>query len=486
MNKTPTVPTVADPSTLEDWTHMLREQEMPIFSSTVQTIHDIIGDERKGAMDLATAILQDPNLTAKLLKLSNSLYYNPYRKKIVTVSRAIVILGIDVIRELVLACSFFEAILSPRNKRRAHEEIAQAIHAAVHAKAIAVATGDDYPEEVFIAALLQNIGRIAFWCFCREQGERLEALLADGHIPQDVAERQVLGFKLSELDVSLCRSWNLKGLIEEAIRKHPQVMDPRMRIVNLGCEVVGVLKEKADPKSYDACLERITAITGQTRDEVKQSLRTHTDAAAHIARQFGAVEAAELIQRKARRFAEEASTAIAAVPDRKELQFQILQEISGILSGGTLDISFLLEMVLEGIQRGIGMDRTMFAVLSPDRATLREKVALGWRRDSPLQTIAFPLIQSPPNLFQQALDSREGDWISSDHDGRLRTAHDVAVVGRHPCFLMSMYSEDKPIGLIYCDRAYTGQPLTEEDFRAFRHFVQQANIGLALYRLQGR
>ncbi|MCG5499959.1 HDOD domain-containing protein [Ectothiorhodospira lacustris] len=485
MNNNLAVPPAADPTTLEDWTHMLREQEMPIFSSTVQTIHDIIGDERKGAMDLATAILQDPNLTAKLLKLSNSLYYNPYRKKIVTVSRAIVILGIDVIRELVLACSFFEAILSPRNKRRAHEEIAQAIHAAVHAKAIAIAAGDAHPEEVFIAALLQNIGRIAFWCFCRDQGERLEGLLQEGHIPQDAAERQVLGFRLAELDVSLCKSWNLKGLIEEAIRKSPKVFDPRMRIVNLGCEVVVILKETTGSQPYNACLDRIGEITGQTRDEVKQGLRANTDAAARIARQFGAVEAAELIQHKARQLDAEEESAAIAVPDRKELQFQILQEISGMLSGGKLDISCLLEMILEGIQRGIGMDRTIFTMLSTDRGLLREKVALGWRRNDPSRAISFPLSQSPPNLFHQALYSREGYWITG-HDSRLHTAHDVAVVGRHPCFLMSIYSEGKPIGLIYCDRAYTGMPLTEEDFRAFRHFVQQANIGLSLYRLQER
>jgi len=41
-----------------------------------------------------------------------------------------------------------------------------------------------------------------------------------------------------------------------------------------------------------------------------------------------------------------------------------------------------------------------------------------------------------------------------------------------------------PIGLIYTDRAISNEPLTEEDFNAFKYFAQQANIGLAMYRMQ--
>lgn len=200
----------AELKSLDDWTAMLRDQEMPIFSNTVRSIHTIINDDKKGAMELAAVILQDPNLTAKLLKLSNSIYYNPSRQKMITVSRAIVILGVEVIRELTLACSFFESILSPSNRRRANEEIAQAIHAAVHAKAIAVAVNDPSPEEVFIAALLHNIGNIAFWCFCGSQGDRIQALLGSG-LAHEAAEKQVLGFKLADLGISLSQAWNLGG-----------------------------------------------------------------------------------------------------------------------------------------------------------------------------------------------------------------------------------------------------------------------------------
>ena len=64
--------TTTEPETLEGWTHLLCHEEIPIFSNTAQKIFKTLGDNKKGAMELASDILQDPNLTAKLLKIGNS------------------------------------------------------------------------------------------------------------------------------------------------------------------------------------------------------------------------------------------------------------------------------------------------------------------------------------------------------------------------------------------------------------------------------
>ena len=57
-------------------------------------------------------------------------------------------------------------------------------------------------------------------------------------------------------------------------------------------------------------------------------------------------------------------------------------------------------------------------------------------------------------------------------------------MGKNECFIMPVFSNKKAIGLMYADRGISGQPLTEEDFNAFKYFTQQANIGLMLYRIQ--
>jgi len=471
-----------EPQTLNEWTHLLCNEEMPIFSNTAIGIHDVLSDNRKGAMELASVILQDPNLTVKLLKISNTPHYNPYRHKMVTVSRAIAMLGCEVIRELTLVCSFFESIINPTNKHQANEEMARAIHAAVHAKSIAIAIRDSSPEEVFIATLLNHIGSISFWCFCGEQGERILALINKDNCSREQAEKKVLGFKLSELGICLSKAWKLGGLIEEAIKPDVLSKKTRVEIVQLGYEITEALKEGTGSKKYEACIKKIEALTHQSKRDISEKLKSNTSIAADIAHQFGAAAAATLIQSSLNEPADSAES--SPLIDKKQLQLQISQDITTILSD-QFDMNLLLETVLEGIHRGIGMDRTIFSLLVSDKHSLKEKLSLGWRKEMYDLKLIFHISEKPANLFFHALSGTQAFWAKPSVNEPLYTLRDINVIGKYECFMMPVFSKKTPIGLIYADRGLTGQPLTEEDFNAFKYFTQQANIGLALYRIQG-
>lgn len=472
---------IAEPLSLNEWTHVLCNEEMPIFSNTALSIHDILGDDRKGAMELAAVILQDPNLTVKLLKISNTPHYNPSRQKMVTVSRAIIMIGSDVIRELTLVCSFFESILSSTNKKQANEEIAQAIHAAVHARSIAIAASDKSPEEVFIATLLNHIGSISFWCFCGAQGDRIQALVNKEDYCREDAEKKVLGFKLTELGASLSKAWKLGSLVEESIRSNLFSKNPRVGLVHLGYEITEALKEGVGSKKYEACVKKIEALTNESKKVITERLQNNTATASEIAYQFGATDAAKIIQSRLNQSfdLEESSPVI----DKKQLQLQISQDIMSIISD-QFDINLLLETVLEGIHRGIGMDRTIFSLLVADRQSLKERLSLGWRKDIYEHKVIFNISETPPNLFFHALSGTQAFWAKPSVNVKLYTLRDINVVGKNECFIMPLFSNKTPIGLIYADRGINNQPLTEEDFTAFKYFAQQANIGLTIYRAQ--
>jgi len=472
---------IAEPLSLNGWTHVLCNEEMPIFSNTALSIHDILSDDRKGAMELASVILQDPNLTVKLLKISNTPHYNPTRQKMVTVSRAIIIIGSEVIRELTLVCSFLEGILSATNKHQANEEIAQAIHAAVHAKALAIATNDSSPEEVFIATLLNHIGSISFWCFCGEQGERIQVLIKDENYSREEAEKKVLGFKLADLGAALSKAWKLGSLVEESIKPKALNKNPRVGLVQLGYEITEALKEGTDSKKYEACVRKIEVLTHQSQKVITENLRDNTSTASDIARQFGATDAAMLIQSRLNQTVdlEESSPVI----DKKQLQFQISQDITSIISD-QFDINLLLETVLEGIHRGVGMDRTIFSLLVADKQTLKERLSLGWRKENYEHKVIFHVMDTPANLFFHTLSGTQAFWAKPSVNAGMYTLRDINVVGKNECFIMPVFVNKRPIGLIYADRGLSGDPLSEEDFNAFKYFARQANIGLTLYRLQ--
>ena len=465
------------PQTLDEWTELLRVQEMPIFSNTAHSIYAALDDRNKGAIELATVILQDPNLTAKLLKIGSSPYYNPSKQKMSTVSRAIVVLGAEVIRELTLACSFFEAILSSSNKDRANREIAQALHAAVQAKDLALTMGDTSPEEVFVAALLHNIGHIAFWCSNNPQSLRIHQLIEKSGLESREAEKKVLGFSLQELGKRLCKSWSLGGLIENAIAR-PDAGDKRVQTVKLGHQICEALKFGRDSAQLTDCLQQLAALCGLSPEQLRAKISKNTSEAIHIARQFGANDASRFISSEAEAALDDA---VDEQIDKKQVQFQILQDITSLISG-RIDLNVLFEMVLEGIHRGVEMDRTLFMLLSPDKQTLNEKFSLGWQKADMGEKIHIRNTESHANLFFQAFQQPDdGLWHDPERQAGLYTPQIQQLVGKHECFVFPVYAEHKPVGLIYCDHSIHGLPLTREDFTAAKHFAKQAHIGLTLY-----
>jgi len=466
-----------DPTDLASWTHTLHDREMPIFSSTTHKIQSLIAEDKKSASDLANIIMQDPNLSVKVLKISNSIYYNPSSRKMLTVTRAIIVLGFVMIKELTIICVLFEAILSKKNKQKANEEIANAIHAAVQAKSIAILTDDIEAEEVFLATLLKNIGDIAFWCFSNQKGEEVLNLLQQG-TDKEKAEKQVLGFQLNQLSQSLCQSWQLTGLIEESINDIPS---DRSHLVEISHQIPKAIEEGWDSEAMDDCIDSLEQLTGKTPKHIKDTLRENTESAIQIAKQFGAHEASRLIKvghdKKA-----QAKEAAADAIEKQQIQFQILQDISQLLSG-KINLDALFELSVKGIHLGIGMDRSCFLLTNPDKQSLREKFTLGWHKEES-QKLNFMLCSKPTNLFKMACQSNQGIWANPHQHQAYFTSHVVNTIGHVECFLLPLFIHNNLIGLFYADRSTTHQALNQEDFNLAKHFAQQASLGLNLFRTQ--
>jgi HD-like signal output (HDOD) protein len=479
--------------TIDEWANILLEKDLPIFSNTAQKITEIIKDKKSGAMELASSILQDPTLTAKTLKLANSTYYNPSNQKLGTITRAIVILGSQTVHNLSITCAFIDSALEVEDQTRVNQELAIAIHAAVQAKQLAILAQDHSPEEIFIAALLKNLGAISFWCSGDNSTHELDALLKTGKVPAKKAEIEVLGFHLSRLGASLSQKWQLSGLIKQAISDHYEDNE-RAQFVQQGHRLAILLKSKKNKnkEALETCLREISESTEISHTSLRKRVLENSKNAANIASQFGAHQAAALIHSlpktktgsKEEPLQSKQKTGMqpAENTSNHEIQLQILQEIGDLLEDD-IKINHLFEMVIEGIQRGTRMDRTLFTLLSPDRSTLKEKTALGWLDDADHKPFSFSLTSSENNLFKQTLNQSNPTWIDfkkNPEQKELFTPDVENLIQTNNCFIAPIKVNKKVIGLLYADRATSKTCLTQNDFNSFCQFSRQANIGLAL------
>lgn len=282
------------PQGLHAWLERIRDQEMPVFGRTAAQIRELTDSDKAAVSELAEAILHDPGMTAKLLRIANSVIFNTSGWQITTVSRAIVMLGFDMIREVALSVAFVDAFLNGPLREHVLREMARSFHAAVQARWLAARKYDAQPEEVFIAALLYRFGELAFWCFSGEAGEALDrALQADPQFPGDV-EQAVLGFRLRQLSIALAGEWRVSPLLQAVLKGgYPRLSREQ------GVVIAYRLAEGAEAGwETDKARARIQEAAEYLQVPAKElivPLTANATVAARIAQEFGAKAAAPFI-----------------------------------------------------------------------------------------------------------------------------------------------------------------------------------------------
>jgi len=503
---------------LDLWVERLVKENMPIFSRTVQCIAGTTTRENSSLSELAWAILEDPPLTVQVIRLANSTYYNPYSTRISTVSRAVLRLGFNVIKGICLSIGLVETVLAGLHKNKLGLEVARAFHAAVQARRIAILRNVPGPEEIFIAALLSRIGKIAFWCSAGQIGTDIESAMPDCE-NEDQAEVKVLGFKLERLTQRLNHEWKLSDLLESSFRDNHGT-DPRIRSIKLGCAVAQASEEGWDCARVKKIIKEAADFLNLSEQETTETLHESASAAAEITASYGGTESSRLIPVPESQKALPPSpvqTLEKSAPDllggkgsrleeqevRAEppplwpaqgtetkhhypkpdsgLQLCSLRDLSSLVTSKKADLNMVLSIVLEGIYHGIGMDRVLFMLLAPDRKHFQGRYALGWSDKVHVQNVRIGAESEAPNVFGYLLKNRNPIWVTEKPDNSIKpllTQELSVLTGGGPFFAMPVAIKGTIIGVVYSDRNQSRRNLDEESFENFVFFGRQANMSL--------
>ncbi len=183
-------------------------------------INEMVEDPATSATDVGKYICQDPALTARLLKIANSPLYG-FPSRIDTISRAITIIGLRGIRDLVLASSTVEVFsrmsseLIDMNRYWQHS-----LYCAVSARTLAGHCNALHVEPFFIAGLLHDIGQLIILHKLPEMARETHLRAGDSGMPLSQIEQEVIGFDHIQVGVELLRFWRLPPSILDAVGCH--------------------------------------------------------------------------------------------------------------------------------------------------------------------------------------------------------------------------------------------------------------------------
>ncbi|MDD3518454.1 MAG: hypothetical protein PHQ14_08900 [Chromatiales bacterium] len=260
-----------------------------------------------------------------------------------------------------------------------------------------------------------------------------------------------------------------------------------MKQVHFGLELAQKVEDGWDHPRVTQVLKRMAEEAGLPLEQITQVAHHSVDQAARSAQDYGAPGLVRLIplpdktEIEVEVEVEEMPESDFLQPDPL-LQLHILREVATLFEG-RIDINLLFNMVLEGIYRGIGMDRTLLALITPDRKRIRAKYTLGWGQHELMQTFHFPLQGKREDIFSLIMEVGQTMWFNAKAPReivRLVTPEITTAIGDTHFFAAPLLAQGRAIGLIYADRKPSRRALDEESFVSFKHFCQQANLGLSL------
>ncbi len=198
-------------------------KNMPSLPVTVNKIREVCDNPKSSPTDIYKLIILDPVLTAKVMKLINSAYYS-ISGKVTSLARAIIMLGINTVKNLVISSSVMN-IVNGKNYLQADNAKKFWRHSlctAVAAKVIALKTGKDRneAEEYFIAGMLHDIGKIPILaCF----PDQYRVIIDQCEINSGTAfetEQKIFGFNHCSIGNLIAEQWTLGEKMEMVIANH--------------------------------------------------------------------------------------------------------------------------------------------------------------------------------------------------------------------------------------------------------------------------
>jgi len=204
----------------QEFRNALRQtKNLPTLPGIVSKLTKMADDPDTTTEQMGKVIGQDYILAAKLLKLVNSAFYG-FPQRISSISSAIILLGFNVVKSLIISASIFEVMEDQDVELWQHS-----LGCAVVCNVIATRLGVKDPEEVSTAGLIHDIGKIAIKMELPNEYEMITRLVRERKMSMRAAEMEVLGLDHAEAGGWLAKGWNLPKKLLEPVSCHH---DPRL------------------------------------------------------------------------------------------------------------------------------------------------------------------------------------------------------------------------------------------------------------------
>ncbi len=201
--------------------------DLPTLPTTVTKIIELVDNQNSSAQILSRIISGDQALTAQILKLANSAYYG-FPRKISTVPLAIVVIGLETLKNMALSISIIDRFSLYQHSMPFNIYLfwEHAIGTAIASRMLAKELKYQVTGEIFAAGLLHDLGKYIMSLYFKENFSNVMARMIYEDKPMYQIEEEVFPeINHAQVGAWLVEKWNFPEPIVMAINFHHQPED---------------------------------------------------------------------------------------------------------------------------------------------------------------------------------------------------------------------------------------------------------------------
>ncbi|MBJ7538907.1 HDOD domain-containing protein [Marinomonas transparens] len=225
--------------------------KLPNVPDVVRELIQLFNDPNANYSDIASRVVYDQTISLKVLRMVNSAYFGLSRK-ISSIDEAVVLLGMEKLKTLVIASGFANSV-SKVDGLKLNDFWMDSFRVAELAQWFAKRTPLVSEDEAFTAGIVHNIGRLLLHLAQPSLAIEIQTLVANRKMGRVKAERDLLGFTSQEAGKALMDLWKFPPQLGLAVQEHKHPFgdgsdEPQALacVLNLACYINACIAHERD------------------------------------------------------------------------------------------------------------------------------------------------------------------------------------------------------------------------------------------------
>lgn len=438
------------------WARMAQQGDFPTLQYCVDNIFKTLNADLTVG-EMATSVLSDFSLSQKVIRLANSAMYRSFGGEVTTVSRAILVLGVEAISHLTLGIQLLDYFHGVAPKRpQALKALQRALVAGEITRALTQARGINEGEEAVVCTLMHHMSRLLLVFYYPDEWERVEAMCAAHPMTENEAALEVLGVSLEDIAEAAARKWRLPGVIAHAMKPRTLSADTVLEthsdwlsaIAHVSAEAAVTMVREGDEASVETLLNSHAKMLGLNPGDVSVAVRQ----AEALSTSITASEAA--------------APADGGAPHGPQ-PVNVLERLRAGLAevqreGAGLTVSQLAPMVLETSMRALDFSRCFLMMLNPTTRRFHARLGFGEGMREALPALSYEEGFVPDVFHFAGLSARPlliEDTFDAEMARRMPRWYRDALPDARTVLLAPVKIRNRCIAMIYGDWGSTRMPV---------------------------